>query len=522
MKPVNASGKPRSDSERPDTWDVIVIGSGMGGSAFVSRFVGSGLRILVLERGGFLKSEEENWSPVEVLERGRYESEIEWETEEGRKFHPRVYFNVGGNSKFFGGSAFRLRESDFKRRELQEGATPAWPISYKELEPWYDEAEKAMKVHGQAGIDPSEPTRNPYPYQAIEHEPAIARLAAKMSDLGLHPFPLPVAIDQGPGGRCRKGSPCDGFPCRIRAKGDAETAFLRPTIKADSNITLLTNTLINRLVHDEEGRRIVEASGIGKNGEAVSFRGRVFVLAAGAVESAVLLLRSKSLIYPRGLANGSGLIGRNFMAHNNTVLMAFTPLRANKTRFQKTLALNDFYHTGHPACPTATGNIQTRGKIVSENLISHPSFLVRLFRRYIARHSLDFWIMSEDAPSNENRIEVDEYGNLKLYRRAGNLLPHNALVRHFRRILHRCGLPIVLVQKPRLTAVQHQCGTMRFGTEPDNSVLDKNCRSHQIENLYACDASVFPSSASVNPALTIAANAMRVGDIVLREIKHRR
>ena len=495
-------------------WDVIVIGAGMGGSAFVSRFVGSGMHVLVLERGNFVRPEKENWDPVEVFERGRYESDIEWKTAEGRKFHPRVYFNVGGSSKFFGGTAFRFRESDFKERELSDGRTPAWPISYGELAIWYDEAEKAMKVHGQAGVDPGEAPRQPYPYGPLEHEPVIAGMAEKLTRLELYPFPLPVAVDQEEGGRCRKGSPCDGFPCRVRAKGDAENAFLRPALKADSNIVLLTNTRIDRFVHDEHGRRVVEAVGTEVNGKPVSFKGRIFVLAAGAAESAALLLRSGTSLFPRGLGNGSGLVGRNFMAHNNTVLMAITPFKRNSTRFQKTLSLNDFYYTGHPSCPAASGNIQARGKIRAANLVSHPSLFVRLFRRYIAKHSLDFWIMSEDTPMPDNRIELNEHGDIQFFRRPGNLRPHNALVRHFRHILRRCGLPIVFVVPPRLTAVQHQCGTLRFGRDSENSVLDKNCRSHELENLYACDASVFPSSAAVNPALTVAANALRVGERV--------
>ena len=502
-------------------WDIIVIGSGMGGSAFVSQFAGSGLRVLVLERGNFLMPEKENWDPDEVLVRGRYESDAEWETEGGGKFHPRVYYCVGGSSKFFGGTAFRLRESDFERRELADGATPPWPISYRDLEPWYEKAEKAMKVHGRQGADPSEAQRGPYPYPPLEHELSIAKLVPRLEDLGMHPFPLPIAVHQGPGGQCRKGSPCDGFPCRVRAKGDAENAFLRPAMKADKNITLLTGTRIDRLIHDGGGRRVIAASGIDPAGNAVSFQGKIFVLAAGAAESAVLLLRSKSPLHPAGLSNDSGLVGRNFMAHNNSVLMALTPFRVNQTRFQKTLSVNDFYRRGNPAAPMAAGNIQTRGKVLPENLAAQPSPLVRFFRKFIARHSVDFWIMSEDGPRPDNRIELNEDGGVRLHRSPSNLKSHNELVRYFRQALRRCGFPIVITQKPRLKAVQHQCGTIRFGADSKSSVLDKNCRSRQVENLYVCDASVFPSSAAVNPALTIAANAMRVGKIVLREIKRR-
>ena len=491
----------------------------MGGSALVSRFRGSGLKVVILERGEYLRPEAANWSPRDVISGGRYESGEQWEDAHGRPFQPRVYYNVGGNSKFFGGSAFRYRERDFQERELPGGCSTPWPLTYSELAPWYDEAERAMKVHGDAGADPCEPPRNPYPHPPVSSEPVVERLAARLRRLGLRPFPLPVAVDQGPRGRCRKGSPCDGFPCLIRAKGDGENAFLRPAIEDDPGIIVHTGIRVTRIITNPQGNRAAEVEAVNSRGETVIYPCRALALAAGAANSAAILLRSASPLHPRGLANRSGLVGRNFMSHNNSVLMALHPFRKNPTTFQKTLAVHDFYSPDNPGAPGASGGIQMRGKIRPENLERHPLRLVRLLRRYIAARSVDFWVMTEDLPRPENRIELRHDGGIRLHRRPSNLDTHRRLVRHFRRILKRCGLPLVLVREPRLEAVQHQCGTIRFGVSPANSVLDKNCRSWEVHNLYVCDAAVFPSSASVNPALTVAANALRVGDIILENLK---
>ena len=495
-------------------WDVVIIGAGLGGSALASRFVGSGLKIVLLERGGYLKTEPANWDTEEVISRGRYESDEVWLDAAGRSFHPRIYHNVGGSSKFFGGTAFRYRSSDFLSRTLPDGTrTAGWPVTYEDMAFWYDLAEEAMWVHGSAGSDPTEPERNPYPFPATEHEPTIADLHRRLEKASLRPFPLPVAVDQGPGRRCRKGSPCDGFPCRIRAKGDGENAFLRPALKADENIRVHTGIRVRRIVHDDTGRRVRAVIAEGPDGEA-EYRGRIFVLAAGAAGSAALLLESASPLHPEGLANSSGMVGRNFMAHNNSVVMALRLFRKNPTRFQKTLAINDFYHPEDSPSTGASGNIQMRGKIRPENLANHPSAPVRLLRRFIAARSLDFWLMSEDAGLPENRLEPDADSRIRLHRRPSNMESHLAMVRLFARILRRSGYPLVLVRKPRLEAVQHLCGTTRFGTDPKTTVMDAEGKCHDLDNLYGCDAGLFPSSAAVNPALTVAANALRIGSVI--------
>lgn len=502
--------------EAAENWDVVVIGAGMGACALASELAEDGIRVVLLERGGFVKPEAANWDAAEVIGAGRYESDEMWIDEKDKPFHPRIYHCVGGNSKFFGATAFRYRESDFLERILPDGSrTAPWPISYEDLKPWYEQAEAAMRVHGQVGSDPGEAPRSSYPHPPIEHEPAIADLARRLQKRGLKPFPLPVAVDQS---RCRKGSPCDGFPCRIRAKGDGENAFLRPALKASNQLKIHTGIRIEHLVHDESGSTIIAAEGQGPQGR-IRYHGRIFVLAAGAAGSPLLLLNSTSAKHPNGLSNQSGMVGRNVMAHNNSVMMAFSPFRKNPTRFQKTLAIHDFYTPGNTIAPKASGGIQMRGKIKPENLARHPSPFVRLLRNFIANRSLDFWVMSEDPALMENRLTIGKDGCVRLKRKTGNLQTHRNLVRKFRKILLRCAYPIVLTRPPRAEALQHICGTIRFGSDPATSVLDKDCRSREVSNLYVCDASVFPSSAAVNPALTVAANALRVGRLIRHRLK---
>lgn len=507
-------------------FDVVIIGAGLGGCAVAYALRGSGLRVLMLERGDYLKQEAANWDPEAVVTAGRYETSERWIDEHGSEFSPRVYYNVGGNSKFFGAVALRFRREDFTERAYPDGKTVAWPITYDDLSPYYDEAEKLMWVHGKAGADPTEPERGEYPGPPLEHEPPVAWLAGRLAGAGLTPLPLPMAIDQGPDGRCQKGSPCDGFPCKIRAKGDGENSFLRPALREfpRGDLELRTGVRVTRLIHDESGSAVAGAE-YTSGGETRTVNARVFVVTAGAANSAALFLRSASDRFPHGLANSSDQVGRNFMSHNNTVLMAFSPFRRNPTKFQKTLAFNDFYLQPSASGATALaspgggadtvqprGHIQMRGKVVEANLRKSPRAILRFFARCIAARSFDFWVMSEDLPDPENRVEVAS--PIRLSRRLNNTGPHRALVRTLKAALRRAGLPIVIEREPSPRTIQHQSGTLRMGADPARSVVNSECRTHDLSNLYVADGSVFPSSAAVNPALTIAANALRVGSII--------
>lgn len=489
-------------------FDFVIIGSGMGGAATAHVLKDTGRRILILERGDYLKQEKQNWDITEVAEKHRYDADEVWYDEKGRPFNPRIYYNVGGNTKVYGAAALRLREEDFSSREHKGGRTFSWPFSYGELAPYYDKAEALLEVHGRAGEDPTEPARGGFPFPAIEHEPEIGRLAERIAGQGLHPIHLPLAIDQGPGGRCRKGSPCDGFPCMVRAKGDAENRLLRPILlKKTENVTLWTKSLVERLETDESGRQVVRAV-ILRDGKRIEVQAGTFILSAGAVNSAALLLRSKNERHPDGLANSSGQVGRNFMSHNNSVILALSPWRKNPTNFQKTLAVHDYYNSGS-ADRRPLGAIQMRGKVKPQMLKNKPKLLLRLFRRFLAGRSLDLWIMSEDLPLSENRVTVDEQGRIHLARKETNTAAHLELLQRARRMMRRAGYPICILDRRGVSAIQHQCGTVRFGNDPSSSVLDQWCRAHDVDNLYVIDSSFFPSSGAVNPSLTILAQALR-------------
>ncbi len=500
-----------------ERFDVLIVGSGLGGAGVAHVLADSGLRVLILERGDFLNQEKENWDVEAVAVKRRYDAEEQWIDSEGRPFSPRVYYNVGGSTKVFGAAALRLRREDFRRRAHEGGTTVGWPFPYEELEPYYRRAEALLGVHGNAGEDPTEAPRGPFPHPAIEHEPTIERLHRRLSRQGLHPLHLPLAIDQGPNGRCRKGSPCDGFPCMVRAKGDAENSLLRPILRAKNpNVTLRTGSYVERLETDESGTRVIAAHAVCGTARVVIEAG-VFVVSAGAVNSAALLLRSASPHHPNGLANSSGLVGRCFMSHNNSVILALSPLRRNPTVFQKTLAIHDFYNSGSKR-GGPLGTIQLRGKIKAEMLRTKRSLLLRLFASAIAERSIDLWVMSEDLPDADNRVTVDEQGRIHLARRPKNVEAHRQLVERAKSIMRKAGYPICIVDKRGVSAVQHQCGTARFGNDPRSSVLDQWCRSHDLPNLYVVDASFFPSSGAVNPSLTLLAQALRAAEHLKAEI----
>jgi choline dehydrogenase-like flavoprotein len=378
------------------------------------------------------------------------------------------------------------------------------------LAPYYDRAETLLGVRGAAGEDPTEPPRGPFALPPVPHEPVIEDLATGLRAQGLHPFHLPVAVDLEPDGACIRCGTCDGFPCRVYAKGDAETRFLRPAL-ASGAIDLWTNALVERLETTPDGRRVDHAV-VRVQGERRTVRAELFVLAAGSINSPALLLRSASDRHPHGLANSSGWVGRGYMAHNNTVIMALAPDRRNPTLFQKTLAVMDFYlggsRTGHPM-----GNIQMRGKVLPAHL-RRKAYIPRGQEAEIAARSVDFWLMSEDLPDPDNRVFVDGSGRLHLHWAPNNQEPHCDLVARTKELLRALGFTTFYEERRGVGTISHQCGTTRFGTDPATAVLDPYCRAFDLPNLFVVDTGFYPSSAAVNPALTLTAQALRVAEHV--------
>ena len=490
-----------------NTFDIIIIGSGAGGGTMARALAGSGARILVLERGDFIAQEEQNWNPDSVWKQLRYRTTETWLDETGHAFRPYTHYCVGGNTKFWGTVLYRLRREDFKAIEHSDGVSPAWPVDYDTLEPYYDRAEKIYHVHGQHGIDPTEPRRGPYPYPPVPHSAVVQRIVDALQQQGLHPSPLPLGLLEG----CILCNTCNSFPCKIHAKSDADVCGIKPAVQ--QGVTLWTNAPALRLVTDASGKRI-EAVEVERSGETVRVSAPLVVVSCGAVNSAALLLRSANDKHPDGLANSSGLVGRRYMAHLATMMQGFHPFRRNDTVFQKTVAINDFYLKG-PHTKYPLGQIQSQGRthgVMAQTVV--PFVPVWAYDVWVSR-GVDWLAMSEDLPDPNNRVTVGKDGKIRLTYRANNLFAHTQLVKETRRMLRRLGFWVVVSHSHKAKNTTHQCGTLVFGTDPRQSVLDPFCRTHDIENLFVVDASFFPSSAAVNPGLTIAAQALRVADHIL-------
>jgi choline dehydrogenase-like flavoprotein len=498
------------------SYDAVIVGAGVGGGAMANRLAQAGARVLVIERGTRLPREADNWSVKAVFHEKRYATKETWRDKDGQEFCPSTYYYVGGNSKFFGTATLRFREQDFDGIEHEGGATIRWPIRYSDLAPYYDIAEQLMGTHGTAGLDPTEPPRTgPMPHPAIGHEPEIAALDRKLRDKGLRPFPLPVAVDLHPGGKCIRCRTCDGFACKLGAKNDAEVRLIDPAL-ATGNVDLVLETIVHRFITDSTGRKVVGVE-VEQNGQRTVILGDLFISSAGAVNSAALLLRSANDRHPDGLGNSSGQLGRNYMAHNNTAMMAVNPFQKNNVVFQKSLCINDFYLKNNVR-PYPLGNVQGLGKLQGGMLTASLKGIPEWLMNWFAARSVDWWIMSEDLPDPDNRVSIDGDGKIRLSYRPNNLKSHGELVKHWGSLMRALGYPVILTQKMDIKVAMHQCGTARFGNDPSTSVLNPFCRVWDVENLYVVDASFLPSSTAVNPSLTIVAQAIRTAEHIVRDV----
>jgi choline dehydrogenase-like flavoprotein len=517
-------------------YDVIIIGTGAGGGTLAHRLAPSGKRILLLERGGYVPREKDNWDAKAVNLEAKYHTREVWHDKDGRELHPHTNYYVGGNTKFYGAALFRLRKEDFGEIQHHGGVSPAWPISYDELEPYYTQAERLYHVHGQRGEDPTEPPAgSPYLYPPVSHEPRIQHLADDLAGLGLRPFHTPLGImlnEKKPeASPCIRCNTCDGFPCLVNAKSDAQVCAVDPAL-AHPNVTLLTEAVVKRLEtnsSDREVRKVI----VERWGERLEFSANIVVLSCGAINSAALLLRSRNDQHPRGLANSSDVVGRHYMGHVNSVQMALSRC-PNPTIFQKTLSINDFYF-GDRDWPYPMGHISFVGKFDAQTLrAGAPAIAPGWTLELMARHSLDFWLTSEDLPAPNNRVTLDAEGGIVLSYQPNNEEGHKRLIARLKGLLkqttrcehhgHEChqGLfarSLWLGQRIPLAGVAHQVGTVRFGNDPRASALDRDCKAHDVDNLYVVDGSFFVSSGAVNPALTIMANALRVGDHLLERLQ---
>ena len=502
-------------------YDVIIIGSGAGGGTLAYAIAPSNKKILILERGDYIPVEKDNWNPKAVFLEQKYKAKETWYDIEGNPFSPGIYYNVGGNTKFYGAALIRMRKEDFGEILYPQGISPAWPITYDEFEPYYLKAEKLYQVHGLRGEDPTEPpSSGPYPFPPVSHEPYMEDLAAKFQKLGYSPTHLPLGLFLDEKDRvlstCIKCNTCDGFPCMLHAKADAYTCGIRPALKYP-NVTLHTNSYVIKLVTSPSGSSINRII-VNRNNQQEEYTADIVVSSCGAVNSAALFLRSHNDKHPNGLANGSGMVGRNYMGHAfSTFFLAYSQ-KLNPTNFQKTMGLHDFYF-GSPNWPYPHGTIQVLGKITGDMIRGRvPKIIPKKILDYIANRSVAFSATIEDLPLADNRIFLDKNGRINLHYTKHNREGHEKLVILFKKMLKDVGLRS-FTASTSIADVAHQCGTLRFGRDPQTSVLDVNCKAHEIDNLYVVDSSFFVSSAAMNPALTIIANSLRVGDHLLERLK---
>ena len=490
--------------------DVVIIGSGMGGATLAYGIAATGARIHILERGEVIAASPECRDPVAIFTKGVFRPDETWLDGRGRAFKPGNYYYVGGNSKFYGAVLFRFRREDFEEMAHEGGTSPAWPIRYEDLEPYYCAAERLYQVRGDADGDPSEPPHSAgYEHPPVPDEEPIALVRERLQALGLKPFSLPLGVDierwleTG-------ATPWDAFPDTRSGKMDAETCGLAEALK-HSNVSIETGAEVTRLIARSSNGQIDGVEYRDRTGEVCRLNPKLLVLSAGAVNSAALLLRSANDDYPAGLANRSDQVGRNFMNHNTSAMLTIDPRRVNDSVYQKTIGINDFYLSGGNGGPPL-GNVQLLGRvsapILKANLKQVPTPLVS----WIARHAIDWYLMSEDLPDPDSRVRIDSASGIVLEWRRSNMAPHRKLARRMRRIFRRAGFPIVLTKQFDRRTPSHQCGTVRFGHDPARSALDPFCRAHDHPNLFVVDASFMPSSAAVNPALTVAAQALRTAD----------
>jgi len=508
-----------------ENYDVVIIGSGAGGGTLAHTLAGSGKRILLLERGDFLPRETQNWDPQPVFVDGRYISKDTWFDGDGKPFQPQVHYFVGGATKLYGAALYRLRPADFGEIKHVDGISPAWPLGYDDFEPWYSRAEQLYQVHGNGGEDPTEgPRSGPYPWPAVSHEPRIQQIFDGLEKGGYHPFHAPCGIllneDDRPGSHCIRCTWCDGYPCMVHAKSDAEVIAVRPVMDRP-NVTLIRGAEVTRLDTDPSGRAVTGVV-VSRGGEREVYTGHIIVVSAGAANSAKILLNSAGDKHPSGLANGSDQVGRNYMFHNCKAVVALSK-EPNDTVFQKTLGINDFYFpTKDYAYPM--GNIQMIGKSNAEAMRGEKPKATTLSPEWtlsdVAKHAVDFWLTTEDLPKPDNRVTTDKDGNVHLAYTMTNNDEAFRLYGELRKILNHTGMAEHHVLRKNfymdmdipVAGCAHQAGTCRFGTDPATSVLDTDCKAHELDNLYVVDTSFFPSIGAVNPALTAMANALRVGE----------
>ena len=561
----------------PTAYDAIIIGTGAGGGTLAYQLAKAGKNILILERGPFLPQEKLNWDTNAVFLDNRYHTKEVWQDKDGKDLHPQQAYFVGGQTKVYGAAMFRMRAEDFGALQHKGGISPAWPITYTDLEPYYTQAEELYHVHGDLGtapsvaggygssFDPTEPFHSKqYPFPALPNEPRMQTIEDDVRKLGINTFPMPLGLKRNDAdpltSACIRCDTCDGYPCLVHAKSDADINCIRQILHLP-NVTLLTNSRVTRLVTNATGTAVAAVEVIhAGSATTATYTAGFFALCAGAVNSAVILLASANDTHPTGLANSSDQVGRNFMYHQADALLALTTNR-NEDSYTKTWGTNDFYfRDSDPAYPFPLGQVQPVGSFHHEMMKGDaPGFTPNFVLEGMKHYAVPWWLTTEDLPDPENRVTIHDTTPLsadnvqpgvsgahpsgdtgrlnesepvtdaapkriQLSYTPNNVESFERLKDRWVDVLKRAGhastsLPLHAYFKKRipLEGVGHQNGTCRMGRDPAQSVLDPNCKAHDLDNLYVVDASCFVSATAVNPSLTIIANALRVANHLLSE-----
>ena len=494
-------------------YDVIVIGSGAGGGTLAGQLAASGKAVLLLERGGAMPLADQNVADVDLFRKDRYHPGEQWFGTDGDPFSPQTIYALGGNTKIWGGVLQRMREREFSGLALQEGATPSWEISYSDLAPYYDRAETLYRVHGNAGADPTEPPRSAgYPQPPRPIEPFLEELRSALQRCGTQPFDLPLSWSD---------SVAD-------PTGDAELFGVDPA-RAASTVQVRERARVRRLHVNPSGKEVrgVEAE---IDGITWLFSAHLVVLAAGAINSAEILLRSATEHHSRGLANGSDQVGRNLMKPQLTSIIQLAAA-ANSGRYARSLGVNDYYW-GDANVSFPLGSIQSGGGVLQDALFAESppvlSLVTKLLPNFgleqLASRSVAWWAISAVRPDPHNRLTL-RGNHLQIHYLPNNREAHDRLVYRWIDTLKQVEAdPLCQVVKPApthprgeapLTVMGSVCGTCRMGSNPATSVVDLQGRCHELANLWIADASIFPSCPSVPIGLTVIANALRISEQVL-------
>lgn len=476
-------------------YDAIVVGSGLGGSTLAYKLSSHGLKVLVVERGDYVRPSPSRPEGDPVA---RFFPAVE---------RPRIAFSfVGGRSKFYGAALYRLRESDFREVRHEAGVSPAWPISYAELEPFYGEAERLFRVHGAPDGDPSEPSRSaPYPFAPLPHDPVMEELAAKLRGVGASVSAIPLGIDHGQGGKCVMCGACDGFFCDRDAKMDAEIAALRPALRTGL-VELVTQAECVRVLTDTSGSRVTGI--LLRTGEREQeVRAGIVALGCGIDDSALLLRRSGTGAHPEGLGNDNGVLGRYLAGHHAGMILPLAGWQPVGLRHTKTFGVNMHYEPS-PDWPYPTGIIQMAGQMPLWEVLPRP--MRPLFRAILGRCMRVFY-MTEAIPRRESGFV---FKGDRIKRTISPPRNSKTLARLRKRAAADLRAAGYRVWAPRLCTLWHTVGTARMGDDPSTSVTDRNGMVHGIRGLYVADASVLPTAGAVNTGLTIIALALRTGSAI--------